>query len=125
MSTPIAHDVKVFVPSKEFELSLSFYERLGWRVNWKEGGLAEIELAEARSYLQDFYAKEWAENFMLYVVVEDAAAWHKHIVSTLANGDFPSACVQPPKKQEYGAIVTFAHDPCGILIHFAQPTPQR
>lgn len=124
MANPTAQDVKVFVPTKEFEHSLKFYECLGWQVNWREGGLAEIELAGARSYLQDFYVKEWAENFMLYVVVEDAAAWHKHIEKVLADGEFPTARVQPPKQQEYGAIVTFAHDPCGVLIHFAQPTPE-
>lgn len=122
MANPTARDVKVFVPSNDFELSLSFYKRLGWSVNWREGGLAEIELAGARSYLQNYYAKEWAENFMIYVVVDNAEAWHKHIASILDNGEFPTARVQPPQVQEYGAIVTFTHDPCGVLLHFAQPT---
>ncbi|MEM6654928.1 MAG: VOC family protein [Planctomycetota bacterium] len=108
------------MPTKDFELSLAFYERLGWRVNWRDGGLAEIELAGQSLLLQDYYAKEWAENFMVHVIVDDAAAWHRHAADVVASGDFPTASVREPKKQDYGALVTFVHDPCGVLLHFAE-----
>lgn len=56
---PTASDVKVFVPSKEFDVSLNFYLALGWTCNWQdESGLAEIELGESRLYLQNLYAKD-------------------------------------------------------------------
>ncbi len=121
MQPPAAQDVKVFVPMRDFEHSLRFYEALGWKRNWQEEGLAEIELAQTRLYLQNFYAQEWAENFMIYIVVEDAAAWHGHIASVLDGGEFPEARVNPPKEESYGALVTYAWDPCGVLLHFAQP----
>jgi len=28
--------------------------------------------------------------------------------------------VQAPKRQDYGALVTFVHDPAGVLLHFCQ-----
>ncbi|MEM6798153.1 MAG: hypothetical protein AAF589_01440, partial [Planctomycetota bacterium] len=65
-------------------------------------------------------AKDWAENFMVYVVVEDAAAWHARIQQVLAGGAFPTARVKPPETQPYGATVTFATDPSGVLLHFSQ-----
>ncbi len=68
--TPKALDIKVFVPAKDFKLSLDFYQKLGWTKNWQhEEGLAELEMAGVRFYLQNFYQKNWADNFMLYIPV--------------------------------------------------------
>ena len=121
MNYPVARDVKVFVPAKDFALSLRFYKALGWTCNWHDdSGLAEIELAGARLYLQDYYIEQWANNFMIYVVVDDARQWYEHISSALAEGAFPGARVNPPKEESYGALVTYAWDPCGVLLHFAQ-----
>lgn len=120
MSIPTAVDVKVFVPTLDFDESVRFYTALGWRLNWQEQGLAEVELADVRLYLQKFYAKEWAENFMIYINVEDATAWHQHISQILADNDFSNARVAPPKQESYGALVTYVWDPSGVLLHFAQ-----
>lgn len=121
MTQPTANDVKVFVPAKHFERSLSFYTSLGWRLNWRHGDdLAEIELAGARLYLQNFYDKAWAENFMIYVPVDDAHAWHAHVESVIDGGGFPDARVNAPREEAYGALVTYAWDPSGVLLHFAQ-----
>ena len=117
---PIARDVRVFVPARDFEESLRFYAALGWEEKWRRAGLAEIELAGTRLYLQDFYVRDWAENFMIYVEVEDAAWWHRHVTAVLAKGGFPQARVDPPREEPYGALVTYVWDPCGVLLHFAQ-----
>lgn len=122
MSDLTVSDVKVFVPAKDFATSRRFYTTLGWRETWADGGLAELELGGVRFYLQDFYAKDWAENFMLYVAVDDAEAWWAHVRTVLADGAFPDARVQPPKPEAYGALVTYVWDPSGVLLHFAQPT---
>lgn len=120
MSNLAATDVKVFVPTRDFDESLRFYTALGWRLNWRHGTLAEVELGGVRLFLQGFYAKKLAENFMIYVDVEDAAAWYQHIAAVLKNNAFPKARVAPPKEEPHGALVTYAWDPCGVLIHFAQ-----
>lgn len=120
-TAPLARDVRVFVPTRDHALSVAFYEALGWRRNWREGGLAELELAGVRLWLQDYYAKDWAENFMIHVAVEDARAWHGHAARVIAGGRFPGARVAEPKEEPYGALVTYVWDPCGVLIHLAQP----
>lgn len=121
-ASPTVSDVKVFVPTQDLTTSLAFYQALGWQCNWQSEGLAEIELAGVRLFLQAFYVKEWAENFMIYLTVEDAAAWHVHVQRVLATGAFPNARVNPPKPEPYGALVTYVWDPCGVLLHCAQPT---
>lgn len=118
---PTATDVKVFVPTRELKKSLQFYQALGWKCSWESDGLAEIELAGVRLYLQSLYVKEWAENFMIYIVVEDVAAWYAHIEHVISSGAYPGTRVNPPKAEPYGALVTYAWDPCGVLLHFAQP----
>lgn len=80
---PTALDMKVFVPTKDFEESLTFYLQLGWTKNWSDRSLAELELAGHRLFLQKYYNKDWANNFMMYIDVEDAKAWYDHILLVL------------------------------------------
>lgn len=120
MTQPTAQDIKPFVPAKNFNESISFYKALGWVLNWQNGGVAEMELAGVRFFLQDFYFKQLAENYMLYINVEDAQAWHDHVTTVLANDDYPTVHIEPPKKETYGALVTYVWDPSGVLLHFAQ-----
>ena len=122
MSIPAASDVKVFVPAKNFQESLAFYEAMGWQVNFRSESddLAELELANCRFYLQDYYNKDWANNFMLLIAVDDAQAWYEHAGQVIANGNWKYARQRAPKEQSYGALVTWVWDPSGVLLHFAQ-----
>ncbi len=117
-----AMDVKTFVPAKDFQESLKFYEAMGWQVNFRgnDDDLAELELADCRFYLQNYYNKDWANNFMLHITVENAQAWHDHATKVIQNGKWKSARLQGPKEQSYGALVTWVWDPSGVLLHFAQ-----
>ena len=117
--TPTASDVKVFVPTKDYEESLTFYQALGWHLNWKSDGLSELELGGSRIFLQKYYHKDWANNFMMYINVDDAQAWYEHIKAHLEQSQYKNARVNPPKKEDH-AIVTYTWDPCGVLLHFAQ-----
>ena len=118
MPNPIATDVRVFAPAKDLDTSIGFYTALGWRLVWRDDGLAELELAGHRFLMQNYYAKDWAENFMFHISVDDAAAWHAHAETVVAQ--YPGTRVAPPKREPYGAVVTYVWDPCGVLLHFAQ-----
>ena len=114
-----AKDVKVFVPTKNYQESLTFYKALGWKVNWNRDDLSELELGDTRVYLQNYYHEGWANNFMMYINVDNARAWYEHIKNHLEQSNYEYAKVKPPKKESH-AIVTYAWDPCGVLLHFAQ-----
>jgi hypothetical protein len=83
-------------------------------------GLALLELAGYRFMLQNYYVKDWAENFMLTVVVDDARAWFQRVSAVLAGRQYGNARVAEPKDEEWGATVTYVWDPCGVLLHFTQ-----
>jgi len=117
-----ATDIKTFVPAKNFQESLRFYKALGWQVNFvaDDESLAILELANTRFYLQNYYNKEWADNFMLHITVDDVESWHQHASTQITSGEFKTARVKKPQEEPYGALVTYVWDPCGVLLHFAQ-----
>jgi len=118
----IATDVKIFVPAKNFEVSLAFYTSLGWRINWKnDNGLAELELANSRFYLQDYYVKQWAHNFMMYITIDNPDEWYSFISNEIKSDKrFKHCKVKEPKKEAYGNVV-YVWDPSGVLLHFSAP----
>ena len=116
-----ASDVIPFVGAKDFDISRDFYVALGWKLNWDRGALAELELGGSRFFLQRYFQQDWCENSMLHVTVADAEAWHAHASAVIERGSFAAARVNPPKREDYGALVTYIWDPAGVLLHMAQP----
>ena len=113
-------DFKTFVGSKNYQESKDFYIALGWTLNFESDQLSELELSGFRFYLQNYYDKTWCENSMLHIIVDDVQAWYETVKSVLEKNPFGGARVEPPRKQDYGALVSFVWDPSGVLLHFAQ-----
>jgi hypothetical protein len=57
---------------------------------------------------------------MIHVTVEDARAWWEHASNIIAEGNYQYARLNEPKTESYGALVTYAWDPSGVLLHFAE-----
>ncbi len=119
--SPLSSDIKPFIGSKDFDESRDFYVAMGWKLNFDIGDLAELELGGHRFYLQKYYQREWCENTMLHITVDDAKSWHEHTEKILAIRPYGEARVNKPVEQGYGALVTFVWDPAGVLLHFAEP----
>jgi len=114
-------DLRVFVPSSNFEMSHAFYSALGFSTIWTDDdGLALMELGGHRIMLQNHFVREWAENFMITIEVTDADDWYEHVRELLGGGEFGDARVAEPADQDWAARVTYVWDPCGVLIHFTQ-----
>ena len=107
-----ATDVKTFVPAKNFAESFDFYTQLGWEPKFRaeDDGIGILELGGSRFYLQNYYQKEWANNFMLHITVEDAQAWYEHAAKIIEDGNWQFARLREPAIQDYGALVTFVWD---------------
>jgi catechol 2,3-dioxygenase-like lactoylglutathione lyase family enzyme len=116
-----ATDVRAFIPARDFALSKRFYAALGWETVDVGPGLALVRVGDGQHfYIQDYYVKEFAENTMLHVTVDNAGDWHAHVAAALRAGTFTPARVQSPSRQPYGATVVFVHDPSGVLLHLCQ-----
>jgi hypothetical protein len=115
-----AQELRTFLPARDFALSKAFYTALGCALEWSDDDLALFRLGGARFYLQRYYVKDWADNCMLHVGVQDAAQCHADVAQLIGTGRFPGARVAAPKHEPYGACVTYVWDPSGVLLHLAQ-----
>ncbi|MGB6973769.1 MAG: VOC family protein [Terracidiphilus sp.] len=114
--------IRPFLPAKEFETSLRFYQTIGFEANRLGDTLAELSLGAHAFLLQDYYVKEWAGNMVMHVLVSDVDAWWEHIHSLDLANRFSVKPPVPPRAEPWGLTVAYVFDPAGVLWHFAQMT---
>jgi hypothetical protein len=114
--------VRPFLPSRDFELSKTFYETVGFQ-KLLDSEVAIFRAGSGGFILQRRYQKDWAENCMMQLMVDDLDAWWAHILSL----DLPVRFGVPPPKspavQPWGLRIAYLIDPCGVLWHVAQRRP--
>jgi hypothetical protein len=116
---PAIRDFKVYMPARDFELSKRFYSALGFKMSEGWGGTADFELNGSRFRLQNYYVKDWAENFMVVIGVDDVPDWHRHVQSVAASGQFGNVRVAEPEAVD-DSLVLHVWDPSGVLLIFVQ-----
>ena len=110
--------MRPMVPAKDFEASRRFYIELGFQPRPLTDRSVEMRLGVFSFILQDYYVREWADNFVVHVTVSDVGAWWDHIVSL----DLPTRYgvkIEPPQSQDW-AVVAGVIDPSGVLWRFAE-----
>jgi uncharacterized glyoxalase superfamily protein PhnB len=108
------------VPSKDFEVSKSYYEALGFQKTLDAADVAIFAVGDGAFILQRYYQKEWADNFMMQLMVDDLDAWWAHIISLDLPGKFGVRAPKAPEMQPWGLRVAYVFDPSGVLWHVAQ-----
>jgi hypothetical protein len=106
------------VPARDFDISKRFYIELGFQPRPLTDRLVEMQLGAISFILQDYYVREWADNFAVHVAVSDVGLRWDHIVSL----DLPARYgvkVQAPEPQGW-ALVAGTTDPSGVLWRFAE-----
>jgi uncharacterized glyoxalase superfamily protein PhnB len=111
--------IRPFVPAKDFELSKRFYEALGFE-KVLDGEVAIFNAGSGGFVLQQYYQKDWAENTMLQLMVDDLDAWWAHIEALDLPAKFGVQPPKPPAMQPWGLRTAYVFDPCGVLWHVAQ-----
>lgn len=114
--------VRPFLPAKDFDLAKRFYETLGFE-KVLDSDVAIFRLGGGGFILQRYYQKDWADNFMMQLMVENLDAWWAHIQSLDLPGQFGVAQPKPPALQPWGLRVAYVVDPSGVLWHVAQRRP--
>jgi hypothetical protein len=114
---PSAKVIIPFLGSKNFQESTEFYELLGWKAKLISKGFARVYIQDKISfYLQDYYSKEWCENTMVFLEMDDLENQRESILMLDLPEKFPGVKVSKIKKNEWGDEF-FLHDPAGILWH--------
>ena len=123
-TTPTGTEVaRPFLPARDFDLSKRFYAALGFS-KVLDGEVAIFEMGSTGFILQRYFQKDWAENCMLQLMVDDLDAWWRHLAALDLPGAFGVAAPKPPALQPWGLRVACVVDPSGVLWHVAQ-RPKR
>jgi uncharacterized glyoxalase superfamily protein PhnB len=85
-----------------------------------DADVAIFELGASSFILQNYFKKEWAENCMMQLMVDDLDAWWMHIEALDLVATFGVASPRPPAIQPWGLRVAFVFDPSGVLWHVAE-----
>ncbi|WP_041522577.1 VOC family protein [Gilvimarinus agarilyticus] len=108
-------DVRVFIPSKDYQASQSFYQALGFKMSKASDDLSIFECGDSTFFLQRYYNKEFADNLMLQLIVpniEEAYA----TISGIKNHDFR---FEPIKTEGWGKVI-YLWGPSGELWHITE-----
>ncbi len=114
---PTIKKLVVYTPAEDFLVSQNFYAALGFTLTEGWGGTFDCELGGAKFRLQNYYVKDWAENFMMKFWVESVDEWHEHIKAVFAANTYSNARFAPPEMVGDTKIM-HVWDPCGILLIF-------
>jgi catechol 2,3-dioxygenase-like lactoylglutathione lyase family enzyme len=109
------------VPARDFELSRRFYAELGFHPEKLTDGLIKMRLGAFSFLLQDYYVPQWADNFVIYLLVTDLRRWWDHIVALDLAGRYGVKTAAP--QQEGWGLVAGVIDPSGVLWRIAEKAP--
>lgn len=116
--------MRPFLPARDFGQARDFYEALGFESTPLGEKIALMRLGEGKAgftfLLQDFYLKEFAENLMMHLLVQDLDGWWRHIEALELDRNFGARAPVPPKLQPWGLRVAYLWDPAGVLWHVAE-----
>jgi uncharacterized glyoxalase superfamily protein PhnB len=112
--------LRPFIPAKDFAVSKRFYADFGFSISYEDTEIAMMELGAISFLLQNYYVEDWAENLMMQLVVTDLDGWWRHLGSLDLAGTYGVKAPTAPKLESWGARVTYAWDPAGVLWHIAE-----
>lgn len=109
--------IRPFIGAKDFDLSRAFYAEMGFTENRINEQLSVFHFKGISFYLQNAYVKDWVDNTMVFVEVENLTAFWEKLQNLNLSEKFPTVKLIAPKSFDWGREF-FVHDPSGILWHF-------
>jgi hypothetical protein len=108
-------DIRVFIPSKNYEVSKSFYQALGFKMDYASADLSIFENGGCTFFLRDFYNEDLANNLMFQLSVLDINEAFE-IISNLKGFDIK---YEPIKIERWGKVI-YLTGPSGELWHVTE-----
>ncbi|UCA60400.1 glyoxalase [Chryseobacterium rhizoplanae] len=111
--------IRPFIGSQNFEISRSFYKDLGFEEIILEPKLSLFIREETGFYLQDYYAKDWVDNTMIFMEVSNTDVFWNELLTLGLTDKYENVRLTPVRTMNWGKEC-FVHDPSGILWHFGE-----
>jgi len=114
-----AKSIRTFIGSKDYTISRNFYLDLGFEEVIISNKMSYFRIGEFGFYLQDYYAREWINNSMVFLEVNNLENHLKNIKKLELLRKYEDVRLSEIKYNDWGNEF-FLHDPCGILWHFGE-----
>ncbi len=115
-----AKSLRPFIGAIDFEASRSFYKELGFKEAIIAKEMCYFSISpELGFYLQNAYVKDWVDNTMLFVEVDNVDTYYKELQNLALQQKYKNVKLSPIKQNDWGKEC-FLHDPSGILWHFGE-----
>lgn len=114
-----AKSIRPFIGARDFEISRSFYRDLGFEEHVLEHNFSVFKTGTLAFYLQDAYVKDWIDNTMLFLEVDDVERYYAELLALDLPSKYKNVRLTPIKVYDWGREC-FLHDPSGILWHFGE-----
>lgn len=114
-----AKSIRPFIGARDFETSRNFYNDLGFEETVLSPNFSVFKTDGIAFYLQDYYAKEWIENTMLFLEVDDVSRYWQELTALELTTKYETVKLVPIREMDWGREC-FIHDPSGILWHIGE-----
>ena len=112
--------IRSFIGAKNFNESRQFYRELGFEEVRIEENMSLFKInVNLGFYLQDYYVKDWVNNSMIFLEVEDVVSCEADLKGKGLDKKYKYVRFTEIKTFDWGREF-FMHDPSGILWHFGQ-----
>ena len=114
-----AKSIRPFIGAKNYETSRSFYRDLGFEERVITPNMSLFIIDGLGFYLQDYYLKDWIDNTMIFMEVQDVDKYWDYLLTLNLPAKYNGAKLTPTRQLDWGKEC-FVHDPSGVLWHFGQ-----
>lgn len=106
--------VRPFIGAENFDLSRNFYRDLGFRESVLFPNMSLFSKQETGFYLQDAYVKDWVDNTMVFLEVENVEEYRHELLALELANKYAGVRISAIRHETWGKLC-FLHDPSGIL----------
>jgi catechol 2,3-dioxygenase-like lactoylglutathione lyase family enzyme len=114
-----AKSIRPFIGAKDFDLSRSFYRDLGFEETILSDDMSVFKTNGLAFYLQDAYVKDWIDNTMIFLEVDDVSRYWDELSALDLPGRYDGVRLTGIRLEDWGNEC-FLHDPSGVLWHFGE-----
>ena len=111
--------IRLFIGAKDFAVSRKFYSDLGFKESVLSHNMSYFSKQGMGFYLQDAYVKDWIDNTMVFLEVENVDRYYDEVLALDLPGKYEGVRLIPMRYESWGKEF-FLHDPSGILWHFGE-----
>jgi hypothetical protein len=111
--------IRAFIGAKDYEISRSFYRELGFEEYVISEKLSLFTLAGLSFYLQDYFVKDWIDNSMYLLEVEDVDKYWSFLQQLELDKKYSGTKLSPIQENDWGRECLLV-DPSGVLWHIAE-----